>query len=101
MSILDLAPLASQRSYSHSRLKYKFDLLGTIRNWLDHIEIKDIQTAEKICRLIPASCPFDRDFKLFGRILFHIPALCHFNPLYQDLATLRFRAEVFLTADRN
>jgi Mo-dependent nitrogenase C-terminus len=99
MSILDIAPFASQRSHHH--FKRKFDLLAPIRNWLDRIEIKDIQTAKKICRLIPASCPFERDMKLFGRTLFHIPALCRINPLYQDLITLRFRAEIFLTADRN
>jgi hypothetical protein len=99
MPIFDIAPFESQRSYR--RFNRKFDLLGAIRNWLDRIEIKDIQTAEKICRLIPASCPFERDVKLFGRTLFHMPALCRINPLYQDLITLRFRAEIFLTADRN
>lgn len=99
MPIFDISPYASRRA-SHY-LKHKFDLIGAIRIWLDRIEIKNIQTAETICRLIPASCPFERDVKLFGRTLFHIPALCHLNPLYHDLIILRFRAEVFLTADRN
>jgi hypothetical protein len=99
MSILDIAPLASRRLNRH--LQRKFDLLTPLRNWLDRIEIRDIQTAKTICRLIPASCPFERDFKLFGRTLFHIPSLCHLNPFYEDIITLRYRAEIFLTADRN
>jgi hypothetical protein len=99
MPILDIAPLASRRS--NRRFRRKFDLFEPLRNWLDRIEIKDIQFAKRICRLIPASCPFERDFKLFGRTLFHIPSLCHLNPFYEDLITLRYRAEIFLTADRN
>jgi hypothetical protein len=99
MIILDLASTLSGRSYR--RPNRKFDLLAPIRNWLDRFEIQDIQTAKLICRLIPASCPFERDVVLFGRKLFHIPPLCHFNPLYQELSLLRFRAEIFLAADNN
>jgi hypothetical protein len=31
-----------------------------------------------------------------GRHLFHIPPLCHFNPVYNELIALRFRALLFL-----
>ncbi|NJK49541.1 nitrogenase [Candidatus Gracilibacteria bacterium] len=99
MIILDLASISSGRSYRRSHRK--FNLFKSIRNWLDRFEIKDIQTAKLICRWIPASCPFERDVKLFGRTLFHIPPLCHLNPLYQELSLLRFRAEIFLAADSN
>jgi Mo-dependent nitrogenase C-terminus len=99
MIILDLASTLSGRSYH--RPKRKFDLLAPIRNWLDRFDIKDIETAKLICRLIPSSCPFERDVTLFGRTLFHIPPLCHLNPLYQELSLLRFRAEIFLAADNN
>ncbi|MCU0536996.1 MAG: Mo-dependent nitrogenase C-terminal domain-containing protein [Hydrococcus sp. Prado102] len=99
MIILDLASTLSGRSYR--RPNRKFDLLKSIRNWIDRFEIKDIPTAKFICRWIPASCPFERDITLFGRKLFHIPPLCHINPLYQELSLLRFRAEIFLAADSN
>jgi hypothetical protein len=99
MPIFDIASFESQRSYRN--FNRKLDLLSAIRDWLDRFPINDIQTAETICRLIPASCPFERDMKLFGRTLFHMPALCRINPLYEDLVSLRFRAEIFLTADRN
>jgi hypothetical protein len=68
-----------------------------IKHWLDSIEIKNARVANLICRLIPASCPFERDIKFFGRILFHIPPLCHLNPFYDEFIALRFRALVFLS----
>jgi hypothetical protein len=74
--------------------------MRSLRNWITCFPITDIQTAKMICRLIPASCPFERNVKLLGR-KFHIPALCRLNPLYQELTILRFRAEIFLSADSN
>lgn len=68
-----------------------------IQNWLNSIEINNSQVARLICSLIPASCPFERDIKLFGRTLLHIPPLCHFNPFYEEFIALRFRALVFLS----
>lgn len=59
----------------------------------------DISTPEKahfICSVIPSHCPFERDVLLFGRKLFHIPALCKLNPLYDQCVELRFRALIFL-----
>ncbi len=63
---------------------------------LNRIEISTPKTARLICELIPNTCPFERDVKVFGRKLFHIPALCKINPLYESLVELRFRALVFL-----
>lgn len=63
---------------------------------LDGITITDPQTAHLICRLIPAQCPFERDVKIKGHLLFHIPAMCKLNPLFDQLIDLRFRALTFL-----
>lgn len=71
-------------------------LLMPIRQWLDSIEIKDAKLAKQICKLIPAQCPFERDVKLFGRVLFHIPPMCKLNPLYEQFVGLRFRSLCFL-----
>lgn len=60
------------------------------------IEFKDPATAHLICTLIPAYCPFERDVTMFGHMLFHIPALCKLNPVYEQLVELRFRALSFL-----
>lgn len=71
-------------------------LLMPIRQWLDSIEIKNAKLAKKICKLIPAQCPFERDIKLFGRVLFHIPPMCKLNPFYEQFVGLRFRSLCFL-----
>jgi hypothetical protein len=73
-----------------------FDILSPVRRWLDGIPIKNAKIAELICKLIPQNCPFERDIVLFGQILFHIPALCKINPLYDQAVGLRFRALSFL-----
>jgi Mo-dependent nitrogenase C-terminus len=63
---------------------------------LSRIEISTPETARFICGLIPNQCPFERDIVVFGHKLFHIPALCKLNPLYESFVELRFRALVFL-----
>ena len=63
---------------------------------LSQINLNDPQTARLICRLIPMSCPFERDVFLLGRKIGHIPALCKLNPLYEQFVELRFRALTFL-----
>lgn len=52
--------------------------------------------AKLLLKLIPASCPFERDLKLFGLTLIHIPPLCHINPFYQPLMILRWQASSYL-----
>lgn len=76
--------------------KLSFNLLQRLRQWLDQIEIHDREIARFVSNLIPAQCPFERDIKLFGRKIAHIPPLCKLNPLYEQLVGLRFRALCFL-----
>lgn len=71
-------------------------LLQPVRDWLDTIEVTDAPFARWICKLIPAQCPFERDIKLFGRTVFHIPPMCKLNPLYDQFIGLRFRALCYL-----
>ncbi|UZQ54283.1 Mo-dependent nitrogenase C-terminal domain-containing protein [Trichothermofontia sichuanensis B231] len=80
----------------HSRSGPRIDLLNPLRNWLDHLEVRDRTFAHLTCRLIPCCCPFERDLSLFGHTL-HIPALCKLNPVYDQLVSLRFRALAYLT----
>jgi hypothetical protein len=74
----------------------RFSLLESVRQWLDGIEIKNFEQANWLCRLIPASCPFARTIKIFGRTLVTIPPLCKLNPVYEQLMMLRFRALSYL-----
>ncbi|WP_407658322.1 Mo-dependent nitrogenase C-terminal domain-containing protein [Lusitaniella coriacea] len=76
--------------------KKKFDLLRPLRHWIDNLKVKDPQLARHLCYLIPAQCPFERDVKVLGRTLFHIPPMCKINPLYEELMMLRFRALCYL-----
>ncbi|BAZ71110.1 Mo-dependent nitrogenase family protein (plasmid) [Fischerella sp. NIES-4106] len=75
---------------------HKSDLLLSIRQKLDAIEIHNSKLARFLYRVIPASCPFASDIKLFGNLIIHIPPLCKLNPLYEQLIGLRFRALSYL-----
>ena len=83
-------------SLKTSESKPKFDLLSPIRQLLDNMKMNNPQFARFVCRLIPSQCPFERDVKLFGRTLFHIPPMCKLNPLYEQFMMLRFRALSYL-----
>ena len=72
------------------------NLLQPIADWLDRLQVSDSKTAHRIAKLIPSQCPFERDLKLFGRTLAHIPPLCKLNPFYDQLVGLRFRALCYL-----
>lgn len=75
------------------------DILKPVRDWLDGMEVDDPRVARFICKLVPSQCPFERDIKLFGHKIVHIPPLCKLNPLYEQLVGLRFRALSFLADD--
>lgn len=72
------------------------DGLHLVRDWLDRLDIHDPRLARFLCKMIPSQCPFERDIKLFGRKVVHIPPLCKLNPLYEQLVGLRFRALSYL-----
>ncbi|MCW6037593.1 Mo-dependent nitrogenase C-terminal domain-containing protein [Spirulina subsalsa FACHB-351] len=76
--------------------KPQFDLLYPLKQWMDNLDIKNVKLAHWICHWIPAQCPFERDIKLFGKTLFHIPPLCKLNPFYEQFVSLRFRALCYL-----
>ncbi|PIG91946.1 Mo-dependent nitrogenase C-terminal domain-containing protein [Gloeocapsopsis sp. IPPAS B-1203] len=75
--------------------KTKFDMLQPLRQQVNKINICNRTFAHRLCKLIPAQCPFERDLKLFGRTL-HIPPMCKLNPLYEEVVGLRFRALCYL-----
>nr|WP_246841360.1 Mo-dependent nitrogenase C-terminal domain-containing protein [Chroococcidiopsis sp. TS-821] len=70
-------------------------MLQPLRQWINKIKVSDRKFAHRLCKLIPAQCPFERDLKLFGRT-FHIPPMCKLNPLYEEVVGLRFRALCYL-----
>jgi tellurite resistance protein len=72
------------------------DLLHPLKDWLDGMEIHDPRLAHFICKMVPPQCPFERDIKLFGHKIIHIPPMCKLNPLYEQLVGLRFRALSYL-----
>jgi hypothetical protein len=75
------------------------DILQPLRLRIDNIKVSDRTFAHRLCKLIPAQCPFERDVKLFGKTLFHIPPMCKLNPLYEEVVGLRFRALCYLADD--
>ncbi len=80
----------------HPSFKPNGNILQPLRSWMDNIQIRDRQLAHRLCKLIPAQCPFERDVTVFGKTLFHIPPMCKLNPLYDELVGLRFRALCYL-----
>ncbi len=79
--------------------KPPIEALNPLRDWLDGLDIGDPKVAHFLCKMIPSQCPFERDVKLFGRKIVHIPPLCKLNPLYEQLVGLRFRALSYLADD--
>ncbi|AFY58206.1 tellurite resistance protein [Rivularia sp. PCC 7116] len=79
--------------------KPPIEALNPLRDWLDGLNIEDPKVAHFLCKMIPSQCPFERDVKLFGRKIVHIPPLCKLNPLYEQLVGLRFRALSYLADD--
>ncbi len=73
----------------------KLDPLYFLRELLNKLEVRDPKLAQRLCRFIPAQCPFERQVKLF-RYTFHIPPMCKLNPLYEEIVALRFRALCYL-----
>ncbi|MEH2250783.1 Mo-dependent nitrogenase C-terminal domain-containing protein [Nostoc sp.] len=76
-----------------------WNILQPLRQRVDSIQVRDRQLAHRLCKLIPSQCPFERDVKLFGKTLFHIPPMCKLNPLYDEVVGLRFRALCYLADD--
>lgn len=72
------------------------DYLSTLRQWLNNLEIRHQSLAHLLCRIIPVQCPFERDIYVLGWKVCHIPPLCKLNPLYEEVAALRFRALCYL-----
>ncbi|MFP4134878.1 MAG: Mo-dependent nitrogenase C-terminal domain-containing protein [Halothece sp.] len=87
---------SEEKDQQHNPENPHSDLLQPVRKWLDGMEIEDPRVARFICKLVPPQCPFERDIKLFGHKIVHIPPLCKLNPLYEQLMGLRFRALSFL-----
>lgn len=81
---------------SNQLFNHRYDLLQPIRYWLDTLEINNPRLARFLSKAIPSQCPFERDIKLFGYQIAHIPPLCKLNPLYDQLVGLRFRALCYL-----
>jgi hypothetical protein len=73
-----------------------FEVLKPIRQWINRWSINNRLSAHRICKLIPAQCPFERDIKFFGRTIIHIPPLCKLNPFFEEFIGLRFRALCYL-----
>jgi Mo-dependent nitrogenase C-terminus len=81
---------------NHSASKPYWDILQPLRQRVENIQVRDRELAHRLCKLIPSQCPFERDVKVFGKTLFHIPPMCKLNPLYDEVVGLRFRALCYL-----
>jgi hypothetical protein len=88
--------IISSSAKSHQLTQKRLNILQPLRQWLDEIEIQDPKLARFLSKAIPAQCPFERDIKVFGHLVGHIPPLCKLNPLYDQLVGLRFRALCYL-----
>jgi tellurite resistance protein len=83
----------------HPPRRSSLDVLKPARVLLDGFNVDDPRLARFLCKLIPSQCPFERDVKLFGHKVVHIPPMCKLNPLYDQLVGLRFRALCYLADD--
>ncbi|MBN3907032.1 MAG: Mo-dependent nitrogenase C-terminal domain-containing protein [Nostoc sp. NMS1] len=75
---------------------YKIDLLYPIKKWLESLQIRQPKMARLLCKIIPASCPFEREIKLLNRTIAYIPPLCKLNPFYDQIVEIRFKSLSYL-----
>ena len=73
--------------------------LQRLQKRLETIEINSPSLARWVCRVIPASCPFEREIKLGEYTLISIPPLCKLNPFYDQLMLLRFKSLTYLAEE--
>ncbi len=97
--VLDHLRLTLPSEGGASDLQSSLEPLRPVRAWLDQLDIESPGVARFLCKMIPPQCPFERDVKLFGHKLVHIPPMCKLNPLYEQLVGLRFRALTYLADD--
>lgn len=71
-------------------------VLHPIRQWLESLEIQNPQVARSLCKIIPASCPFEREIKFLDRTIVRIPPLCKLNPFYEQIVYIRFKSLTYL-----
>ena len=95
-SWISLSQTAASEPLHDVAPKPVWEFLRPLRNWVDSIKVSDRQLAHRLCKYIPAQCPFERDVKVFGKTLFHIPPMCKLNPLYEEVVGLRFKAMCYL-----
>jgi len=95
----DSVGVASPLSPPAEHSKGGIDPLKPAREWLDQLSVEDPRLARFVCKLVPSQCPFERDVKVFGHKVVHIPPMCKINPLYEQLVGLRFRALSYLADD--
>jgi hypothetical protein len=95
-STQETTPQTSPAYRSSWRSLLSTDLLHPLRQYINQIEVNTPEFAHKLCEMIPAQCPFERDIAVFGRTLLYIPPLCKLNPFYEEVVALRFRALCYL-----
>lgn len=71
-------------------------LFSPIRKYLNNLDVSSPKLAHRLCKLIPAQCPFSRKISFWGKTWVTIPPLCKLNPVYDELMMLRFRALSYL-----
>lgn len=83
-------------AFASPSLRPQFAPLQPLRQWLNNIEISSEAQAHRLCRAIPARCPFEREVRVLGHTILRIPPLCKLNPVYEEVVALRFRALCYL-----
>lgn len=61
LSAMSLAPLLMATSLAAPKKTFLDTLLKPIRSWIDAMDVQDRDTAHLVCKLIPSSCPFERE----------------------------------------
>jgi hypothetical protein len=67
-------------------------MFNHLKKQIDSWTPRDRRIAQIVCRIIPAQCPFERKLQFLG-FKKQIPPLCKLNPFYEQLVSLRFRAQ--------
>lgn len=75
---------------------FELNLLQSVRQYLESMEIHNPKVARLLCYIIPSCCPFEREIRFLDRTIFRIPPLCKLNPFYEQVVSLRFKCLSYL-----
>jgi hypothetical protein len=80
-------------------MHFGINLLRSVRQGFESMEIHNSKVARLLCKIIPAHCPFERRIQFLQHTILYIPPLCKLNPFYDQLVELRLKSLAYIVEE--